>query len=448
MVPTIVPVAMEFHVTPSKATELFAYSVLSQGLSNIIWVPTMVKLGKRYAVILNCCLLLPCIIWGGCAKSYTSLLASRIVGGFASGASESYGPAIIGDIWYEHNLTTVIGVFTACVFISPTFGQIVIGYITQGVGWRWGYWVSLILAVLNAVGMFLTLPETTYIRGISVGVTAGDVQRQHDELDETNRDGLHSESTATAAPPFRLRDSLWYRKHPHVNNQDNYFITLVRPAIFMCVPNVLWAALLWACVTGAFVAIGVNVPILFSGPPYFFSPGAQGLFGLSSLIGVAIGGLAGGWVVDKVNAKIEKRRRAANKRHKPEERLILLVIPLFLAPVGLIMYGAFMQRQLPWIAAAFGYGISSAGMAMISSVILSYGVDAYIPRSGEIMVFFNCIRCLITFAFLKVMPHWTMTVGPLESYSTLAGIEGLFYLLAIPIFFFGPWFRQKTDRFL
>lgn len=447
MVPTSVPVAMQFHVDLAQISSLFSYPIMAQGLSNIIWVPLMLKIGKRHTVILNACMLIPCIVWGGCATSYDSLLAARVLGGFALGASESYGPAIIGDLWYEHDLGTVLGVFTACIYISPTIGQILVGYITQGVGWRWGYWLSLIIAVINAIAMILTLPETTYQRHIVVGVTAGDIQRQHKHKDV--RTSTHQESQYISdVQPFSLMSNLWYFKHPQVDYNSNYFGNLIRPAIFVIAPNILWSGLLWAAVAGAWVAIGVNIPFLFAGPPYLFSPGSQGLFSLSSLIGIMIGGLAGGYITDKVNDKIEKRRLAANQPHKPEERLIMLIVPAILVPVGLAMYGAVMQRRLHWVAGALAWGINSAGMAMISLVVVSYAVDAYILRSGETMVFLNACRCLVTFGILDVMVNWTLTEGPLVTYGCLAGISGALFVLAVPIFFFGPWLRSKTDRWL
>ncbi|KAK5047679.1 hypothetical protein LTR84_006344 [Exophiala bonariae] len=458
LVPTLSPISAQLGIPITVAANLMAYNVLAQGLGNMIWVPTMLSFGKRWTVLGTMLLLLPCIAWGATAKSYESLLAARIMSGFASGASESFAPVIIGDIWYEHSLTTALGFFVLCILAGAGLGQLVLGYVTQGAGWRWAFWVTFIACGVNFLTMLLWLPETTYQRGLTVGTTAGDVERSqmvkegktgNDEtIIDRGQDGVNLAIVATAPQLRSFSQNLWFFRHPHVQYRQNWFLSFIRPFHFFISVPVTWSSLTYAVAAGAFTALGVCVPQLTAGPPYNFGPGAQGLFGVSSLVGGILGGTVGSKLVDIYNSRMEKRRFRRHQEHKPEERLVMIIIPFVTVSTGLVMYGFTIERQLPWIAPAVGYVMHSFGFAVLAGITYSYAVDAYLLRSGEVMVFNNTIRALLSFGFANFMPSYMVKVGPATAYSVLAGVVWGMSALALPMFFFGPKLRAMTNRLL
>ncbi|KAJ4183082.1 hypothetical protein NW755_009930 [Fusarium falciforme] len=400
--PTLGPVAAEFGIPITTASYLMSYNVLAQGLSNLIWVPTMLCFGKRWVVICSMLLLLPCIAWAAVATGYGSLLGARILGGFASGASETFAPVIIGDIWYEHDMATALGFFALCILAGACLGQMALGYVTEGVGWRWAYWVTFIACSLNLATMFLWLPETTFQRGLRVGITAGDLERSQKQRGKTTsmnleaaERGANTEVPAqesTAGSLLSMSSNLWFIRHPHVDYSANWFFCFIRPLHFSLAPTVVWSTLTYGAAAGAFTALGVCIPQLLGAPPYNFKPGAQGLVSLGSFVGILLGGTIGSKFVDIINEKIQRRRSARGQSHKPEERLTMLVLPFFTATTGLVLYGVGVERQLPWIGPAIGYCIHSFGFAVLASITFSYAIDSYLVRSGEVMVFNNTMN--------------------------------------------------------
>lgn len=112
--------AEDFEVPFSKLTEIISYPVLAQGAGNLFvsarhqvwlesalmlmlradcstfqWTPTAICIGKRPTIIASCALFLGSCIWSIEAQTINSLLASRVVSGFAAGSIESLGPAMI-----------------------------------------------------------------------------------------------------------------------------------------------------------------------------------------------------------------------------------------------------------------------------------------------------------------------------------------------------------------
>lgn len=86
----------------SRVSFFFSTAALLEGMGNFIWVPLFNKYGRRPAYIASFVLLLASAIWAVLAKSYASELASRIVLGFAAGASECLGPLTIAEIFFLH----------------------------------------------------------------------------------------------------------------------------------------------------------------------------------------------------------------------------------------------------------------------------------------------------------------------------------------------------------
>lgn len=455
MVPTLGACAAEFKVPVSSAADLQAYNVLTQGLGNMIWVPCMLNFGKRWTIIASSILFVPCIAWCARARSYESLLAGRVMAGSASGASESFGPAIISDLWYEHNLATALGGFTLSILAGVGIGQVAIGYITTAIRWRWANWVTFIVVAINLLTMLFWLPETTYQRGLAVGVTAGDVQRHQmaEDMKLENRSALGGtdgtvQMIETAPEPLVMKNNFCFIRHAHVDYRNNWLASFLHPFRFFISPVALWSSLTYSVAAGAFTVAGVCVPQMFGPPPCSFGPAAQGLFSLSALVGVSLGGTIGSKSVDIVSNRLEQRRFKNGKEHKPEGRLVMLFLPFCTAGTGLVMYGFTIERTLPWIAPSVGYAMLAFGLTTMGSICLSYNLDAYLVRSGEISVFNNIVRALISFGFTELMPTWLEGVGAAKAYSILAGILWGLVLFGIPVFFFGPQMRAATNRFL
>lgn len=129
----------------------------------------------------------------------------------------------------------------------------------------------------------------------------------------------------------------WSGVHP-TTSFVNFFI---RPW-----PLIVYPAVIYSFISYSFSMIwGVCVldtsASVFQLPPYNFTPGINSLIYVASLIGVGIGTYAGGALTDRF---AEWRARKNNGIFEPETRLVLLIIPFFVVPVGLLMYSLPSER--------------------------------------------------------------------------------------------------------
>ena len=92
----------------AKTAWCFTTSALLQGFGQVMWMPLIVKYGRRPIYVISFSLYTACAAWAGAASTYPSELGARIVMGFAAGAGECLGPLTIADIWFVHQRGTIM----------------------------------------------------------------------------------------------------------------------------------------------------------------------------------------------------------------------------------------------------------------------------------------------------------------------------------------------------
>ena len=236
---------------------------------------------------------------------------------------------------------------------GSSLGTVVAGLITINRSWRVVFWVSFALTGATAVLMFLTLPETLYVRNVVVSTDIGDANSKQEtsgeyKIEDVVADRLQqhvgqrpSIMEIVSKPPFRqfTRESIWR--------------VAFRPIILICLPSVLWASLVLSVVVGFLVAISSNLATAFS-LTYNFSTWQTGLCMISGVIGSIIAIFFGGYLSDACADYLTRRNGGIRE---PEMRLPLMAISLITGPLSLVLYGVGIGSQLHWIVPVIGLGL-------------------------------------------------------------------------------------------
>lgn len=125
---------------------------------------------------------------------------------------------------------------------------------------------------------------------------------------------------------------------PRIDRSKNYLLQLLKPIPIILYPATVFAFLTFASTLGFLVAAITTAGAVFQSPPYNMTPAISGLINVPSFIGNLIGSYCGGGFTDII-AQWQARRN--NGVFEPEARLVALIIPFFLVPAGLLMYGDF-----------------------------------------------------------------------------------------------------------
>lgn len=103
---------------------------------------------------------------GGLADSMTVLIVGRAVQGLGGGGLMILSMAIIADIVPARQRGKYMGAMGGVFALASVAGPLLGGFFTEGIGWRWAFWMNLplgALAILAAV-FFLHLPKHDHVR--------------------------------------------------------------------------------------------------------------------------------------------------------------------------------------------------------------------------------------------------------------------------------------------
>ena len=103
---------------------------------------------------------------GGLAPNMTWLIAGRAVQGLGGGGLMIGAQAIIADVVPARERGRYMGVMGGVFALSSVAGPLLGGWFTEGIGWRWAFWMNVplgILAITSAM-VFLRLPKPSGTR--------------------------------------------------------------------------------------------------------------------------------------------------------------------------------------------------------------------------------------------------------------------------------------------
>ncbi|MDO8381685.1 MAG: MDR family MFS transporter [Microbacterium sp.] len=98
---------------------------------------------------------------GGLAPDMAWLIAGRGIQGLGGGGLMILSQAIIADVVPVRERSKYMGVMGAVFGLSSVAGPLLGGWFTEGIGWRWAFWINIPLALLAIAfaAFFLKLPR-------------------------------------------------------------------------------------------------------------------------------------------------------------------------------------------------------------------------------------------------------------------------------------------------
>lgn len=149
------------------------------GVDNILWVITAYILastimlpvyGKMGDLIGRKSLFLGAIaifmtgsVVGGLAQDMTGLIIGRVIQGIGGGGLMILAQAIIADVVPARERGKYMGIMGGVFALSSVAGPLLGGWFTEGIGWRWAFWMNIPLGLLAlaSAAFFLRLPRNT-----------------------------------------------------------------------------------------------------------------------------------------------------------------------------------------------------------------------------------------------------------------------------------------------
>ncbi|MFZ4894144.1 MDR family MFS transporter [Plantibacter sp. Mn2098] len=139
-------------------------------LASTIMLPVYGKLGdligRKGLFIGAISLFIVGSIVGGMAQDMTWLIIGRAIQGLGGGGLMILSQAIIADVVPARERGRYMGIMGGVFALSSVAGPLLGGWFTEGIGWRWAFWMNIPLGILAiaSAAFFLRLPKVEHDR--------------------------------------------------------------------------------------------------------------------------------------------------------------------------------------------------------------------------------------------------------------------------------------------
>jgi MFS family permease len=264
----------EFHCSTSQLSYLISGPGLGEALGCFFIAPLASRYGKRPLWVVCSTLFFICNICAAVSPNYSSLLVGRIFAAWAckqhfyrliwlvrlltlflAGTSEPLCVDTINDLFFLHERGTQTGVQGLWLCFGATLAPVAGGFLIAAKGWRWFHWVLAIFTGVNALLIFLFVPETQCRRDLhkSLDVTMAEDSENVTEVADFNgksdvtetEGGLVREQTTTnqsATQSVYVKRTFWQDLKPWsgVRKDVSLFGAFTRPWALFSYVSVIW----------------------------------------------------------------------------------------------------------------------------------------------------------------------------------------------------------------
>ncbi|KAL4806061.1 polyamine transporter [Aspergillus unguis] len=424
-------IAERFSVSTEVTTLCLSMYVLGYAVGPVMLAPLSEYFGRQPVYLVSwflvCLFQLPLAL----APNIGTLIVCRLIAGMAGGAPLTNTGGTISDIWERNASGGPMAVYGLSSTFGPPMALVMSGYIGLNAGWRWIFWVLMIITGGFWILLALTIPETRHSIILQRKAKRARKQMKKEGLASAeSTDDMHSADRKGLGKLFR--------------------ITMSRPFIFLFTePITLFSAIYNGFLYGLVYLFNEAFPLVFGGPHgHGFNTGQQGL----CFLGMAIGPLIA-FALSPFQERYYLRRVSEHDgKSVPEARMWMARGGALLIPISLFWFGWTSYQSVHWIVPIIASSFFGAGLYIVILSILNYVVDGYQTYSASALAGVILVRNLVGAGF----PLFATQMYEKLDYEWASSLLGFIAILLVPIpwvFFYkgeairlrSPWAREHFD---
>lgn len=120
-------------------------------------------LGRKPILVAAITLFIAGSIVGGLAGNIEVLILARVLQGLGGGGLMILSQAAIADVVPPRDRGRYMGAIGAVFAVASVAGPLLGGWLTEGPGWRWAFWMNIPLGVLAIAAVIVFLPKHTRV---------------------------------------------------------------------------------------------------------------------------------------------------------------------------------------------------------------------------------------------------------------------------------------------
>lgn len=357
-------VSKTFNVSNEVALLTISMFVIGFGVGPLAFAPLSELYGRKPVYIITIALAvifeIPCAV----AQNIGTLLVCRLIDGVAFSAPMTLVGGTLADLWKNEERGVPMAVFSAAPFAGPAIGPLAGGFLGDAAGWRWLYWIQLILAGICWLVLTFTVPET---------FAPVILDRRAKKMRKETGDAKYVTEKDLDPRPFG----------------EQLRIFLIRPLqLLFLEPIVLLISLYMSVLYGILYMFFVAYPIVYvQGKGW--SEGSTGLM----FIPLAIGVFTSAAFSPLVNKHyLSLCAKAPNGKPPAEARLIPMMFSCWFIPVGLFIFAWTSYPHISYWGPMMGGFPVGFGFIFLYNSANNYLVDTYQHQAASALAAKTCIR--------------------------------------------------------
>ncbi|KAF1959194.1 polyamine transporter 1 [Byssothecium circinans] len=360
-----VPLLMHEFASTNQELAAFLVSVyiIGFGIGPLVLAPMSELWGR--AILLHCSNIGMIISSVACAVSSNlgMFIFFRLMMGIAGCIPVTIGGGVIADIVPPEKRGAAMSVWGMGLVAKSSTGPVIGGYLAEGKGWRWIFWLLTILSGVLTILSFMVLRET-YAPVL--------LQRS------AKRSRKDESSDSPDVSPI-------YERSP----TQLFLQAIIRPSKLMVFSPVAGILALFISVHYSYLYFLFTTFTPVFENQYGFSTGEAGLAFLGMGIGLVLGVFSVGFYAKKYTETQTLRPL------KPEDRLPPVILGASLFPAGLIWYGWTAHYRVHWIVPMIGTSFVGYGGTLLFLPVQMYLADAFQLYSASAIATNTIARNLI-----------------------------------------------------
>ncbi|KAJ3095880.1 hypothetical protein HK100_005707, partial [Physocladia obscura] len=393
----------EFEIEMALSIYVLAFAV-----GPLILAPLSEVYGRRRILLIAMIIFTVFNAACGAAQSKAQILLFRFLSGFGGSAPIAICGSVVSDTFAKNEMGAAMAYYGLGIILGPALGPIIGGFLTQGLSWRWLFYIVSIVSAVIWTAVFFLFPETY-------------------------------------APYLNYHERRRVDKLAHVDLPKPNVLNILRDAIVR--PFVLLFTQPIAQVIAIFIAFvyGVLYIVLTTFSALYTSKYGEAtqistLHYFSLGLGFLIANRFSGTMLDSMSMYMQKRY---NTSHKPEYRLVLVIPGIFFLPIGLFIYGWAAENTVHWIVPDIGIMFFTISVGLSFQACNLYTVDVYNRYAASALAATTALRSFAGFGF----PLFSDSLYARLGYgwgNSLLGFIGLVLIVPVPILFYIYGERIRT----
>lgn len=415
------PLRRAWSLTETEFSLGITIFVMGFGFSPMILAPVSEAYG-RYWVFVGSGTVFFCGTLG-CAvtESFAGMLVSRLITGCGASVFATLTGGVVSDLYHKKDRNTPMALYSLSIMLGTGFGPLVSGITVDHLGWRWIFYLQLIMIGLVTLAILLFFKET---RGNVL------LHRKCDALTK-----LSASTNASSPLTFQPQGD----QMPSISVQV-IWRSFAFPMRLLGTESVVfwfsvWASFAWAILYMQFSSIGIVFRDV-----YGFSNTQVGAVYTAVLVGSVLGTI----LACVQQPAMRWLWPESDKNATPEGRLLSPGFQSILLPVGLFWFGWTSRSSISWVSPALAIGSCTMGIFSIYLAVFNYLADTYHVYSSSAQAAQSMCRNIFAGVFPLFTAHMMRTLTYRGAGSLLGGIGLL--LTAIPwlLSFYGHRIRARS----